>query len=84
MCIRDREEGGIRGARALLGRSWLRPPFTNKLGIWHLLESNLTTGYITYGDIRRGNQERVHYREAPAQYSPFTVRTDQCLHARYG
>ena len=28
-------------------RSWLRPPFTNKLGVSHLLESNLTTAYTT-------------------------------------
>jgi len=41
----DRRYGeGDRGAHASLGRSWLWPPFINKLGIRHLLESNLTTG----------------------------------------
>jgi len=39
---------GDRGAHASLGRSWLRPPFTNELGIRHLLESNLTTAVDCY------------------------------------
>jgi len=34
---------GDRGDHASLGCSWLGPPFTNKLGIRHLLGSNLTT-----------------------------------------
>ena len=27
---------------------------------------NLVLAYMTYGDIRRGHRERVHYREAPS------------------